>query len=40
MADGDRVVRWEKEEGIATVWLSHAAKRNAMGQAFSSSFPR
>ena len=39
MAEGDRVVRWEKENGIATVWLSNPAKRNAMGQAFFKQLP-
>ncbi len=39
MTDSDRVVRWEKSEGIAHVWLCNAAKRNAMGQKFFEQLP-
>lgn len=39
MADDSTVVRWEKQEGVATVWLSNPKKRNAMGRAFFEQLP-
>jgi enoyl-CoA hydratase len=40
MAESDRVVRWEKSDGIAHVWLCNSAKRNAMGQRFFEQLPQ
>ena len=39
MSNVDRVVRCEKNDGIATVWLANPAKRNAMGQRFFAELP-
>lgn len=40
MAESDRVVRWEATDGVATVWLSNPAKRNAMGRRFFEQLPQ
>ncbi len=39
MNEEERVVRWEKEGNMATVWLCSPARRNAMGPAFWKQLP-
>lgn len=40
MTDAERVVRWDKDNAVATVWLCRPAKRNAMGRAFFEQLPK
>lgn len=40
MSAAPQVVRWEKEDHVATVWLSSPERRNAMGPEFFDQLPK
>lgn len=40
MKEGRQVVRWEKKDHVATVWLADPERRNALGPEFFEQMPR